>query len=336
MSSPANILSRRVFLGASGAFAFVHPARAATPIDESGFVRIGGIEQWIAIQGSDTANPAILYLHGGPGESQSPFLSQFLPWEKDFTVVNWDQRGAGKTYERNGKEMPAFTLDRLADDAIELARYVSKRLGKKKLILVGQSFGAMLGLMVARRAPELFCAFVGTGQFVNTPLTTTWREKWARQQALASNDTEGLAALDAAAKLPFTSSQRTQVSRKWVMTPPDQAYLKIQSDFAGTREHPTAEGKSWVEAYLFEAHNVGKESAAFDAMTDAVTLPVPYILIQGREDQVTPFVPAKAYFDTVRSKGKVFVPIDGGHYACFTNPAAFVGALREHARPLAL
>jgi hypothetical protein len=71
---------------------------AERPIDESGFVRIGGIDQWIAIQGRDIINPAIVHLHGGPAEAQSPFLNQFVPWERHFTVINWDQRGSGKTY----------------------------------------------------------------------------------------------------------------------------------------------------------------------------------------------------------------------------------------------
>lgn len=314
---------------ASGALA------AGEGIDETGFVKIGGIDQWIAIQGQDRANPIILYLHGGPGEAQSPFLKDFVPWQRDFTVVNWDQRGAGKTYEKNGTATPDVTLDRLADDAVEIARYVLRKLGQKKLILVGQSFGAMLGLMVARRAPELFYAFVGTGQFVNTPLTTEWREKWARVQATATHDIAGLKALDAAARLPITSGKRMMASRKWLFGPPDQAYLKQQMEFAGDPAHPKPAAAGWVKGYMFEAGKVGKESAAFDAMKDAATLPVPYILIEGREDHVTPFVPAKAYFDRVRSKGKVFVPIDGGHYACFTNTAGFLAALRKHVLPLA-
>jgi len=130
-------------------------AQAKSPIDETGFVSIGGLEQWLAIQGQDAGNPAILYLHGGPGEAQSPFLDAFAPWEHDFTVVNWDQRGAGKTFEKNGEATPDLTLDRLTADAVEVTRYALNRLGKRKLILVGQSFGAMLGLMVAKRAPEL-------------------------------------------------------------------------------------------------------------------------------------------------------------------------------------
>ena len=335
MCGHSKIPSRRDVCATTLSLFFV-PRAWATPqsIDETGFVEIGGIEQWIAVQGLDRRNPAIFYLHGGPGEAQSPFLKEFAPWQRDFTVVNWDQRGAGKTYEKNGKSTPDITLDRLAEDAVEIAGYVLNRLGKSKLILVGQSFGAMLGLMVVRRAPEMFYAFVGTGQFVNTALTTEWREKWAREQALASHDAAGLATLDQAAKLPVTSGKRMMASRKWLFGPPDQPYLKRQMEFMGAPDHPRPEATAWVEGYQFEASKVGKESVAFDAMTAAPDLPVPYILIEGRQDHVTPFAPARAYFDKVRSKGKVFVPIDGGHFACFTNTDEFLGALRTYVLPL--
>ena len=329
--------SRRRILGlmAGGSLGCAMPAFAAQGIDQTGFVKIGGIEQWIAIQGSDRRNPIILYLHGGPGEAQSPFLQDFAPWERDFTVVNWDQRGAGKTYEKNGPSTPDVTLDRLADDAIEIAHHVLKKLGKPKLILLGQSFGAMLGLMVTRRAPELFYAFVGTGQFVNTPLTTEWREKWAREQATKSHDVAGLKMLDDAAKLPIDSGKRMMASRKWLFGAPDQPYLKRQMEFSGDPAHPKSAAAAWVKGYMFEAGKVGRQSVAFDAMKDAPDLPVPYILIEGREDHVTPFAPAKAYFDKVRSQGKVFVAIDGGHFACFTNTGEFLTALRMQVLPLA-
>jgi pimeloyl-ACP methyl ester carboxylesterase len=123
------------------------PARAlsnaaSAPIDETGFVPIGGIDQWMVIQGVDATNPAILYLHGGPGEARSPFLKLFLPWEQTFTVTNWDQRGSGKTFGRYGLSTHGMTLDRLVDDAIEVAQHVCGRLRKKKVILVGQSWGS--------------------------------------------------------------------------------------------------------------------------------------------------------------------------------------------------
>src|ERR1700691_5609168 len=78
--------SRRqiIHLAAGGSFFIAGRSIAATgPIDQTGFVRIGGIDQWIAVQGENRANPVILYLHGGPGEAQSPFLKSFAPWERE-------------------------------------------------------------------------------------------------------------------------------------------------------------------------------------------------------------------------------------------------------------
>lgn len=291
------------------------PALAASEIDESGFVQIGGIEQWIAIQGQDRANPVILYLHGGPGEAQSPFLDQFKPWTRDFTVVNWDQRGAGKTYEKNGG-MPAFNLDRVVNDAIELAEYVRRKLGKQKLVLVGQSAGSLLGLKVAQRRPDLFHACVGTAQFVSILRNSEWQEKQT--------------------DVPHThGGAEMKALHQWALkAAPDIPYIGMMTRFTGPEDNPTPAGAKWSAGYGFEAHNIGKEMASFDAMRDVPELSVPYILIQGRDDRLTPAAVAKSYFDAVQSKGKAYAAIDGGHFACFTNPKEFLAALRMNLRPL--
>jgi pimeloyl-ACP methyl ester carboxylesterase len=292
------------------------PALAASAIDEQGFVPIGGIDQWIAVKGSDTGNPAILFLHGGPGEAQSPFLKDFEPWLKDFTVVNWDQRGAGKTYEKNGASMPDFDLDRLVEDAGSVSEYALKKLGKKRLILVGQSAGSVLGLLVAKRRPDLFYAYVGTAQLVSFEATAKWQEDMTH--ARPTHDAAEIKALHA-----------------WGLeSPPDVPYIKRMSEFTGPSDHPNPAGATWLAGYNFEAGNVGKQIAAFDAVKDAIALPVPYILIQGRQDRLTPTLLAKAYFDKVRSNGKAYAAIDGGHFACFTHAGPFLAALKKHVTPL--
>jgi len=310
------LLSRRAFTGGLSALFSARPALAASAIDEQGFVSIGGIDQWIAVQGSDTGNPVILYLHGGPGEAQSPFLKDFEPWLKNFTVVNWDQRGAGKTYEKNGTSTPDFKLDRLVEDAVLVSEYALKKLGKKKLILVGQSAGSMLGLLVAKRRPDLFHAYVGTAQMVSVKAGAKWQEEMTHAK-------------------PTHDAAEMKLLHAWGLeSPPDRPYIKRQMDFMGSPDHPNAAGATWLAGYHFEASKVGKEIASFDAMTDAGDLPVPYILIQGREDRLTPAVLAKAYFDKLRSNGKVYATIDGGHFACFTNADEFVRALRRLTGPL--
>src|ERR1022692_2290817 len=100
----------------------------ARAINEEMFVRIGGIEQWITIKGSDSANPVILVLHGGPGDALSPVAdSMFAGWDKDFTMVQWDQPGAGRTYGKTGSAVDAtMTMERMTQDGIEVSEYLTR------------------------------------------------------------------------------------------------------------------------------------------------------------------------------------------------------------------
>jgi hypothetical protein len=76
-------------------------------IVEQRFVTLGGTDQWIQLRGEDRANPVLLVLHGGPGWPNAVFTLPLRPWERHFTVVQWDHRGAGKTLRRTGKPAAA-------------------------------------------------------------------------------------------------------------------------------------------------------------------------------------------------------------------------------------
>src|SRR4030042_3998239 len=177
-------------------------------IIEEGFVSIGGIEQWSVIQGQDINNPVILFLHGGPAEAQSPFLKEFIPWTKSFTIINWDQRGSGRTFGKNGLSTPGMNVERMSQDAIEIAEYACKRLKKSKVILVGHSWGAILGLHVIKRRPDLFYAFVGTGFPVSWEQSLLDREQWTRRKAAEEKDEETIKILNEVANLPVDDMKR--------------------------------------------------------------------------------------------------------------------------------
>ncbi len=315
-------------------------SRASTPrIDETGFVRIGGIEQWVGIQGSNVENPVILYLHGGPAEAQSPLLREFVPWETDFTVVNWDQRGSGQTYGKNGPSTPGMAtasaaLGRLSEDARDVAEYARKRLSKEKIILVGQSWGAVLGLHVVKRWPQLFHAFVGTGQPVSWAIILRAHERWARLQAIAAGDRQTLDALRDTSSLPVSDMRRFMASRKYIMSPSDLEYLKLQSQMLGKLSK--ADQTSWAAGGAFTLSKLSPLIFSFDIRKLGFDIPVPFFVVQGRDDHVVSFDAARAYVAEVRAPRKAFIPIAGGHYACFTDPTAFVEALRRYVRPLAV
>jgi len=131
-------------------------------ISEKTFLNINGVKQGMFIQGKDSTNPVLLYLHGGIPDY---FLTKKYPTglEDLFTVVWWDQRGAGLSYNENIPE-ESITLEQMILDTKEVTRYLSNRFGQKKIYLLGRSGGSFIGIHVAARAPELYQAYIGIAQ----------------------------------------------------------------------------------------------------------------------------------------------------------------------------
>ena len=137
--------------------------RIQTPnkIEEGQFVEIGALTQWIQIRGENRDNPILLVLHGGPGLAFSAFTPIFRSWERDFTLVQWDQPGAGKTLSRNGRAASAdtLTIERTAQDGIQVVEWVLRHLNQRTLILFAASWGTVLGTIMVKRRPDLFSAY---------------------------------------------------------------------------------------------------------------------------------------------------------------------------------
>ncbi len=130
-------------------------------------VEIGGIPQGMFIQSVDPANPVLLFLHGGPGMVEF-FMEQEYPTglEQHFTMVWWEQRGAGMSFS---PDIPpeTMTMDQMIADTVEVADYLRTRFGQDRILLLGHSWGGYLGIQVAAAAPDRFLAYVGMAQIVH-------------------------------------------------------------------------------------------------------------------------------------------------------------------------
>jgi len=188
--------------------------RSENGIDERRFVRIGGIEQWITIRGQNRENPAILILHGGPGAPTSPLPQHFLPWEREFTVVQWDQRGGGKSYSSNHA---APSIELMIQDALEVSGYVRNRLHKNKITLLGHSWGSVLGVHVAKTRPDLFDAYVGTGQIVNMERNEVVAYAGVLAKARALADHIATDSLEKSGAPPYHDIRQMGLERRWAM-----------------------------------------------------------------------------------------------------------------------
>jgi proline iminopeptidase len=130
-------------------------------------VRLGGHDQWIMLRGYSTDKPVLLYLSGGPGQSDLPFVRALLDdLTRNFVVVGWDQRGTGKSYSALDPT-ETLTLDRAVSDTIELTNYLRQRFDEEKIYLLGESWGSTFGVLAVQRQPELYHAWIGSGQMVS-------------------------------------------------------------------------------------------------------------------------------------------------------------------------
>jgi pimeloyl-ACP methyl ester carboxylesterase len=189
---------------------------------------------------------------------------------------------------------------------------------------------------VVKRWPELFYAFVGTGQPVSWHLKIEAQERWAREQATATGDQETLKALSDTASLPESDRRRITASGKYRLAPSDLEYVKIFSAYTGPPP-PPAQGAvaDWIAGSQFTFATLAPIEYSLDARNLGLDYSIPFFVIQGRDDHIAPFEVAEAYAAEVRAPKKAFIPIAGGHWACFTNPTEFIEVLRRHVRPLA-
>lgn len=291
-------------------------------IESDSFVQIGGIEQWVSIRGRDRSRPAILFLHGGPCDAQSPHLSLFAPWEERYVVAQWDQRGTAKTFERNGLTTPNVTFEQIVQDALQVARYVSSELGRRKLILVGHSWGAILGINVIQQRPELFHVLIGTGQPVIGKDIIERMRSSAIARALAAGDSQAATELETTSALELVGDPSKFVGLLIKWTEPfitsDQTYISA----------PTAFPNEFCEAKL------NPTLLTIDARAGGYELPIPFFVIQGIDDNRTLPDAARAFVEQVHAPAKGYTAIEGGHFAFVTNPIGFLKALDDDIRRL--
>jgi pimeloyl-ACP methyl ester carboxylesterase len=313
-------------------------------IVDARYVTIGGVRQWISIRGEDRHNPVILFVHGGPGDAQSALSVLYRSWEHDFTVVHWDQRGGGLTLAGGADLTPDIMLGRMVADGIEVTEHVRQTLGVDRIVLVGHSWGSVLGVHMIKARPDLYSAYVGSGQIASWADMMTFMYDDTLARARAAHDEETAKAVQAIAAPPFRSAADygairrvrnrflSQVDRDFMqgMSPRSEAGLIFGSPQLSLGQMLTAYrglmgAASRLEVYPPLAH------ADLDALGD--NFPIPFFLIEGDDDRFTGTELAVAYFDRIQAPHKDKVLISGGHFAAMTNSEAFAAALVARVRP---
>lgn len=307
-------------------------------IEEAGFVPIGGIDQWVTIRGNHIDNPILLHVHGGPGVAFSPFVDEFAPYEEDFTVVQWDQRGSGCTFGRYGEATPDVSLNRIAEDGIALAGYLEDHLGNRNIIVFGHSLGSIVATEMVRRAPGKFAAYVGTGQFASFQETVAAQISYLREIANDTDDAILAAELDAVAGLvPYGLEQFfTVIGRVNDHLPADDVAWNQCMQLRPPEIMTAEELAKWQGGRQASVGWLMPQVAKVDLFSSAARLEVPYVVIQGSDDIFTPTETAIAYFEAVDAPSKALTIVEGAaHFPHLTHTQEFLSALARTARSFA-
>ena len=311
-------------------------------IDESSYVTLGGIEQWVTIRGEDRDNPVLLFLHGGPGDVTNPWsFMLFAPWEKHFTVVQWDERGAGRTLRKNGPDIaPTITIDRLVQDGIELAEYLRKHLHKEKIILVGHSFGSILGVRMARAKPELFYAYVGTGQVADLPVknyTATYEALVKKAKALG--DQRAIEELSKIGPPPYNSGEGYRVQWKWAnaFEGANQFIYSMLGLALVAPGYSVQDINDSGDGQMLSADRLVPQTQSIGPAELGLEFTIPVFVFQGEQDFTTSTALAQRYVESLKAPRKEFVAIKGaGHFAVFMHSDQFLQELLARVGPPAV
>ena len=322
--------------------------RIVTPngIEQAKTVRIGGIDQFVTIRGQDRRNPVLLVLHGGPGYVETPLSWWYAhPWEDYFTVVEWDQRGAGKTYLLNDSKTvgPTMVPQRMNDDVDEMVRYLRKDLGKRRIFVSGHSWGSYLGLQLARRHPEWLYAYIGIGQLTNGPESERRAYAYSLAQAEKTHNPQALDELKAIAPYPRSNAPLEAIGtvHKWsdffggVM-----AFRRNQED----ESHGVRLSPDYTDAeapHIYDGNGFSEERLLSFVMNQDLSqekvFECPILLFEGRSDRTVNSQLAFEWLESVKAPAKRFVWFENSaHEPMSEEPGKFLNALVQYALPFAV
>ncbi|KRB82913.1 hypothetical protein ASE00_13000 [Sphingomonas sp. Root710] len=311
-------------------------------------LRINGIDQWISIRGKDRRNPVLLFLHGGPGYTMMPAAWAWqAPFEDFFTVVQWDQRGAGKTFLANDPQAvaPTMKFDTMVDDGIALIEQLRLMTGQRKIFLIGHSWGSSLGLYMAARRPDLLYAYIGAGQAVDGDRSLAATAAEVEALARAANDTTVADALAGINRDPASISRNAGLINRYaryyggmIYDPAardaDSLSVTYRNLVRASPDYTAEEQEAWLKGVRFSVEHLNGQSDRVDRDAPKV-IKVPLLLLVGEHDLITNHRVADQWFAAIRApvKKKVSLP-DAAHMMFTEQPGLILRSLLDFSEPI--
>jgi len=266
---------------------------AAKEIDTTATISIGGIQQYISIKGKNIDNPILLYLHGGPGavvSSHSDKVTQQL--EAHFAVVHWGQRGSGKTKEHN-KPDASPNMEVMKQDTKEVLSHLLTRFNRKQIVVLGNSWGTVLGFHLAEKFPEKVNAFIAVSPIVQHKKNQEMTLELLRNHFKKNENIKAVAQLNTM-KIPFEDAEQMLILHRW-----ETVYNG--SDFS---DEQFKQYLSYFEGWSPQWMLLYQQLYGIDLEKQVPELKCPIYVLIGDQDLTTHHELTKAYFDVLKAPQK--------------------------------
>ena len=276
-------------------------------------VRLGGTDQWIHVRASEPTNPIVLFLHGGPGTSQLTSNARNTRTLEDvLTLVDWDQRGAGKSYGA-GRDGESMTIDRFVADTLELTMQLLGRFRQERLVLAGHSWGSVIGALTVAAHPELYSCYVGNGQVSNMAEGEAISYRWTLDQARQRGDRRAVRALERIGAPPYAGDLRksTITQRRYLARFGGEVHASrsgamgmVLRSVVFSRQYSLRDRVNYFRGIFNSMDRLWPELLTVNLFEDVPRLAVPVVFMEGRHDWEVPSVLSVRYFDALDAPWK--------------------------------
>ncbi|WP_105618152.1 alpha/beta fold hydrolase [Vallitalea okinawensis] len=299
-------------------------------VNESTIITIGGVDQHILIRGNRVNNPIILFLHGGPGIPSSPNAVQYQTRIEDhFLVINWDQRGAGKSYYDNiPKE--TMNLEQFVSDTAEVIDFLLTKFNRKKLYIAGQSFGSIIGLDIITRYPEKFYAYIGIGQVIDLKENEKISYDFLLEKSKEKKHVTALKELEEIGAPPYANLLRDiSIQRKWLnefdcIERKCNIYKELKDNSSDKEFENIVKGASFTATNLL-THLFERGINFFNTIQE---IEVPAYFCMGRYDYASPSMIVDKYVKQLKAPKKECIWFEhSAHFPDYEEPVKFVNLL---------
>ena len=302
-------------------------------ISELKQIEINGSKHEVMIRGNDRENPVVIFVHGGPGCPETHYVRKYQDLlEQDFTIIQYNQRGAGKSFHFS-EDYSNLSINLLVDDLLALTDYVRNELKTDEIILVGHSFGSMVGIKAAYQAPEKYIGYIGIGQVGDFWAGELEVLEYCLAQATAQNKLKDVKAIEANRESILAHRESFQRKFVWKYGGAVRLINEKQDMVAGLLLNP--EYNLW-DAIRYAAglrvsdNALWREVKLSNLPQEVPELKIPCYFLSGRYDYLTPIQNANNYLNTIKAPAKEFVVFeDSAHFPHFEEKENFYRLLME-------